>query len=210
MLHASSLAGVFGGAMALILSSGLAQASPGDLHRISGERVNLRAAPSDEAAIRSQVVAGQQLLEVRREGGWLGVRVLPTGEEGWVFANLTEPLAKSQLLSAPVANPLTSLSDSFARLIASIGDQLGYPLIAAAEPAANGALRVRASEAWLLNGGRDAHVLGALALYEMWKRHQNGRPVSLALLDSGGRDYISIRDLDGGPRLAFADRLATR
>lgn len=206
MLHVDSAAGVFGGALALLLSADLAQANPGDLHRVSGERVNLRAGPSDDAAIRSQVVAGQQLLEVRREGGWLGVRVLPTGEEGWVFSSLTEPLAQSQLLSAPAPNPLTSLSDGFARLVASLSDQLGYPLIAAAEPAGNGALRVRASEAWLLNGGRDAHALGALALYEMWKRHQNGRPVSLALLDSEGRDYISIRDLDGGPRLAFADR----
>ena len=46
---------------------------------------------------------------------------------------------------------------------------------------------------WLINGSRDVHLTTAVAIYEMWKNHQNGGPVRLVITDAQGRDYITDR-----------------
>jgi hypothetical protein len=46
--------------------------------------------------------------------------------------------------------------------------------------------------------------MGALAFYELWKNHQNGRPVTLVMTDDRGGEYIRIADGDLGPELAIA------
>jgi hypothetical protein len=70
------------------------------------------------------------------------------------------------------------------------------------QPAAD-LLRVVPTTDWLINGGRDVHLTTALAIYEMWKNHQNGGPVRLAVIDDQGRDYITIVDQDTLPRLSI-------
>jgi uncharacterized protein YgiM (DUF1202 family) len=80
-----------------LTGTGSLLAATGDTLRVVGERVNLRAGPSDNATVRSQVVQGEQLLELQRDGNWYGVRVLRTGEEGWIFGNLIEPMTASTL-----------------------------------------------------------------------------------------------------------------
>ena len=64
---------LFGSAVAypLVAILALPAASPtsaatGDTLRVVGERVNLRAGPSDDANVRSQIVQGEQLLVARR------------------------------------------------------------------------------------------------------------------------------------------------
>jgi len=85
------------GAALLTLAAGpaAAPAAPGDLHRVAAERVNLRAEPSEDAAVRRRVGRGEELLELKREGDWYGVRVTRTGEEGWVSRDLVERVARS-------------------------------------------------------------------------------------------------------------------
>jgi uncharacterized protein YgiM (DUF1202 family) len=70
-----------------------AEAAPGDIYRVTGSKVNLRSAPSDESTIRSTVAYGDELIELRREGRWLGVRVLGAGEEGWIYSGLPQVLS---------------------------------------------------------------------------------------------------------------------
>src|SRR5215216_781790 len=92
--------GLLTGAALLALAVGpaaAALAAPGDLHRVAAERVNLRAGPSEDAAVRRRVGRGEELLELRREGDWYGVRVTRTGEEGWVADDLVERVARSTL-----------------------------------------------------------------------------------------------------------------
>ncbi len=78
-----------------------ALAAPGDLHRVTAERVNLRAGPAEDAAVRRRLGPGEELLELRREGDWYGVRVGRTGEEGWVAGDLVERVARSTLDQPP-------------------------------------------------------------------------------------------------------------
>jgi hypothetical protein len=62
------------------------------------------------------------------------------------------------------------------------------------------ALRVTPSPNFLLNAGRDAHMALAMAIYQLWKNHQNQRPVRLDFNGPGGGPYIAIEDLQSGPR----------
>ena len=62
--------------------------------------VNLRAGPSDESNIRGRVEQGDEVIELTSDGNWRGVRVLQTGEEGWIYGGLLERVAPSGLLPA--------------------------------------------------------------------------------------------------------------
>jgi uncharacterized protein YgiM (DUF1202 family) len=202
-------ASVWGALLSGVLSSA-ALAAPGDIHRVSGaEVVNLRAGPSEASNIRGTVEQGDEVIELTREGNWIGLRVLRTGEEGWIYGGLLEQVAQSGLL--PGAGEGTGgdagflqLSESFDRLMRRVNGDLGYALVEEAAPVAEGVLQVRPTTAWLRSGGRDAHLMGALAFYELWKNHQNGRPVTLVMTDDREEEYIRIADGDLGPELTVA------
>ncbi|HZH28857.1 MAG TPA: SH3 domain-containing protein [Azospirillaceae bacterium] len=174
-----------------------AAAAPGDVWEITGERVNLRAGPSDSAAVRSQVMRGDDLLELRREGGWVGVRVLRTGEEGWIYGDLARRTTQSRL-GGTVDAGFQSLQQGFDQLAAGIGERLGYRLAREAARQADGSLRVLPTEEFMRFAGYEAHMMFALALHQMWKTQQNGRPASVSLTDTQGNPYIVVND--AGPQ----------
>jgi uncharacterized protein YraI len=195
------LTAVMSGMLAWSLIAGSAAAATGDLYRVSGERVNLRSGPSDSSTVRSMVERGDELVELRRERGWLGVRVVRTGEEGWIFQDLVERVARTQL--GAVALPdvgFRELSPEFNDLVAGFGEELGYAVVDKVEMTGGDALRVTPSQNFLLNAGRDAHMALAMAIYQLWKNHQNQRPVRLDFNGPGSGPYIAIEDLASGPR----------
>jgi hypothetical protein len=187
-----------------------ALAAPGDIHRVSGaEVVNLRAGPTDASNIRGRVDQGDEVIELTSDRNWVGVRVLQTGEEGWIYDGLLERVAQSGLLpgdGGAVSGDagFLQLSEDFDRLIRRVNDDLGYAMVEEAAPVADGVLQVRPTAAWLRSGGRDAHMMGALAFYQLWKNYQDGRPVTLVMTDEQGAEYIRIADGDLGPELAIA------
>src|SRR5918996_4046609 len=199
------------GFVALAFFSGTARAAPGDIHRVSGaEVVNLRAGPTDTSNIRGRVDQGDEVIELTRDGNWVGVRVLQTGEEGWIYGGLLERVAQSGLLpgdGGPGSGGdagFLQLSEGFDQLIRRVNDDLGYPMVEDASPVAEGVLQVQPTAAWLRSGGRGAPKMGAVAFYELWENYQNGRPGTLVMTDEQGREYIRIADGDLGPELAIA------
>ncbi len=184
-----------------------AGAAPGDIHRVAhAETVNLRAGPSNQANVRGTVQQGDQVIELTRSDNWLGVRVLRTGEEGWIFDQLLEPVARTTLgngAPTPVEDVgFLRWSEGFNRLLASINSDLRYPTVQKVDQPEGDLLRVVPTSDWLLNGSRADHLLGAAAMYEMWKNHQNGAPVRLVMQDDRGHDYITIVDQDSTPNLS--------
>ncbi|CAO3403006.1 SH3 domain-containing protein [Azospirillum palustre] len=180
-----------------------ALAASGDIHAVTGEKVNLRAGPSDDAAVRSTIMRGEDVVELRREGSWMGVRVLRTGEEGWLFSDLVKRQSASTLgsgESAPAPAGFGKLSPGFDGLVAGIGEQLGYRFADKVEQGANGMLRVIPTQEWLYNTSRDAKMFAALALYQMWKNYNNGKPVTVTL-GAQGPAAITIADAAKGPEL---------
>ena len=199
------------GAVLLGMLSGSALAAPGDIHRVAGaDVVNLRAGPTDTSNIRGRVDHGDEVIELTRDGNWVGVRVLQTGEEGWIYGGLLERVAQSGLLPGDAGQGsggdggFLQLSEGFDRLIRRVNDDLGYRMVEDAAPVADGVLQVQPTAAWLRSGGRDAHMMAALAFYQLWKNYQDGRPVALVMTDEQGREYIRIADGDLGPELAIA------
>ena len=81
MLRGMAMAGL------LLLGSGAALAEE---LRLKGERVNLRAGPSEDAKVKSRLGPDDALIQLKREGDWYSVRVVATGEEGWIAADLVE------------------------------------------------------------------------------------------------------------------------
>jgi len=188
-------------AAALMALSAPAMANPGDTYTITGDRVNVRSGPSDRASIRTTVQRGDELLELRQDGGWTGVRVLRTGEEGWVFSDLLRQRSASTLGSGGNGRgSFARYSSGFDRLIGRVNDELGYKFADRVEAGEDGLLRVTPSQEWLFNTSREAKIYAAMALYEMWKNHNNGRPVSVAL-GARGMNPITIEDGSNGPTM---------
>ncbi|PWC35828.1 SH3 domain-containing protein [Azospirillum sp. TSO35-2] len=180
-----------------------ALAASGDIHAVVGEKVNLRAGPSDDAAVRSTIMRGEEVVELRRDGNWMGVRVLRTGEEGWLFSDLVKRQTASTLGggdTAPAQAGFGRLSPGFDGLVAGISDHLGYRFADKVEQSGNGNLRVVPTQEWLYNTSRDAKMFAALALYQMWKNYNNGRPVTVTL-GAQGPTAITITDAAKGPEL---------
>ena len=198
--------------LALTFGGG-ALAAPGDIHRVTGaELVNLRAGPSDEANVRGRVEAGDEVIELTNEGNWVGVRVLPTGEEGWIYGGLLERTAASGLSAGGDGGGggladagFLQFSEGFNTLIHRINQDLGYGMVADVVSPSQGVLRVTPSAEWLRSGSRDAHVMAATAFYQMWKNHQNGARVTSVLTDAAGDDYVTIADTDRGPELTVGE-----
>jgi uncharacterized protein YgiM (DUF1202 family) len=187
-------------------TAGAAVAAPGDVHRVAGaDVVNLRAGPSDQTNIRGRVEAGDEVIELTREGSWAGVRVLGTGEEGWIYGGLLDTVSRSGLQPATEGSDagFLQLSESFDVLMRRINSQLGFPVVEAVEEAGDGSLRVVPTPQWLRDGSREAHMMTAAAIYQMWKNHQNSAPVEVVMADAAGEDYITIRDEASGPSLSI-------
>lgn len=201
------LLGAFGAVAGMPLA---AMAAPGEVHAVTAEKVNLRAGPSDGANVRSTVSRNDELVELRKEGEWLGVRVMRTGEEGWIFSDLVRRKTASTLsgegaATAPQRDATAGferLSPAFDGLVGRINDQFGYRFAERVEAGNNGTLRVVPTDAWVYNTSRDAKIYAALAVYQMWKNYNNGRPVNVVLGD-GERERITIGDSGDAPELSL-------
>lgn len=195
--------------LAAMIGIGSAAAAPGDVYRVTADRVNLRAGPSDDATVRTTVKLGEHLIELERKGEWVGVRVGNTGEEGWIYEDLLKRIAQSRLGTAGTGGPFEEFSRTFNSLMTSAKDTVGYPLVAKVRRTDTNTLRVTPTKEWLLKGGSDSHVMGAIAFYEMWKSYEDGAPVTVVLVSEQNRPYVTVRDTDAGPELRVA-RLGER
>jgi len=184
-----------------------AAAAPGDIHVVTNaDLVNLRAGPSDDTNVRGRVNEGDEVIELQREGNWVGVRVLPTGEEGWIYGGLLETKVRSGLDPTVQAGDagFMQLSEEFDLLMRDINSKLGFPVVSTVAQIADNALQVTPTPQWLVNGSREAHIMATAAIYQMWKNRQNMAPVSVSMLDAAGEDYIRIDDEPNGPSMSVA------
>ena len=189
------------GLMASVALAGAALAWPGDVYKVTGERVNLRAGPTDQAAVRSQVLQGEELIELAQHGRWLGVRVARTGDEGWVYGDLVRRTAQTTLGRRVSAAGFSRYSREFDGLIEAINGELGFPMVAALDQGPNNTLRVTPTPEWMLGTGRDAKLYAALALHQMW-RHHTGRAANVAML-MNNTPFLTVNDTSTGPAIAY-------
>jgi hypothetical protein len=186
---------------AVALAASAALAAPGDVYKVTSERVNLRAGPSDQSAVRSQVLQGDDVIELTQQGRWLGVRHARTGEEGWVYGDLVRRVSQSTLGRRASVVGFGKYSRDFDSLIETINGELGYPMVAAIDQGPNNTLRVTPTTEWMLGTGRDAKLYAAAAVHQMW-RNVTGRPGNVALM-YGSTPFITVNDGNAGPVMAY-------
>jgi uncharacterized protein YgiM (DUF1202 family) len=179
-----------------------AMAGTGDVYKVSGERVNLRAGPSNQAMVRGQLLQGEDLIELTQQGSWVGVRVARTGEEGWIYSDLIRRVSQSTLSRPLPAAGFARYSRDFDALIETINRDIGMPMVAEITQGANNTLRLTPTPEWMLGTGRDAKLYATLALYQMWKGMNPGRQANVALV-LGGANYVTVSDTPGGPVLVI-------
>jgi hypothetical protein len=115
------------GAFVLIAGiSAMGLAAPGDIQRVTGHRANLRAGPSEKTAVRTQLRQGDRLIELDREGNWLGVRSLGSDEEGWIHSSLVELVSPSRLERSKPTPSFRDLSEGFDSTLHGIDERLQY------------------------------------------------------------------------------------
>jgi hypothetical protein len=199
----NAFAALFGASLAAtpMLPPGSVAAATGDVLKVTADRANLRAGPSERSDVRGQVQSGDDLIELRRQGEWIGVRIGRTGEEGWIYSNLVQLATASTLGGDAAPSGFKEISPGFDSLVRSVDERNGFPMVARVETSDDRTLRVTPTREWLLNGDGSGHVLGALAFYGIWKSQQEQQPVTVLLLDEQGREYITIRDGENGPSL---------
>ena len=196
-----TLAGLLASALAVP-----AAAAPGDLHEVTPDLVNLRASPSDTASVRDRVAGGTQVIELRRDGGWLGVRVVPTGQEGWIYGELVRQVASSQLGDGGGTAGFGAYGADLDMLLHQINERLGVEMVGEVAESGN-LLTVTPTDSWLRVTSQDAQLMAAAAIYAMWKNHHDQAPVEMVLLDASGEEYVAIRDQgDAGPQLIVIDQ----
>jgi hypothetical protein len=183
-----------------------AVAGPGDLHEVAADLVNLRASPSDAASVRDRVESGTEVIELRRDGGWIGVRVVPTGQEGWIYGELLREVAASQLGEGDGSVGLGAYSRDLDALLYQVSERFGAPMLAEVSESGS-TLTLRPTETWLRASSADAQMMAASAIYGMWKNYRNQAPVEVVMLDSDGEEYVAIRDRgEAGPQLSVVDQ----
>ena len=200
---AALLAGVLAGAAT-------ASAGTGDIYRVVSERANLRSAPGDRSTVRTTLPKDEQMVELRTDGHWLGVRVLKSGEEGWIYSEIVQVVSQSNLgeVGSDSQAGFGKLSAEFDKVVGQIDQVTGYTLAGKIEQKGN-ALRVVPTPEWLLGTGRDAKLYAAAALYAMWKNYNNGRDVTVHL-GADDNTGITIGDSGSGPLLKAPMFVATR
>lgn len=65
--------------------------TPETLFRVAGDRVNMRSGPSTTNAVVASLPGGTLAEAIGAEGGWMRIRVLDTGAEGFMSARFLEP-----------------------------------------------------------------------------------------------------------------------
>ncbi|MGF1551694.1 MAG: SH3 domain-containing protein [Paracoccaceae bacterium] len=158
-----------------------ALAGPGDVHEVTADLVNLRAGPSDDASIRDRLEGGAQVIELTRDGGWIGVRVEGTGQQGWIYGELLERVSSADLGSGSEETAgFGAYSQDFDRLMTQISDRLGADLFSnVAEEGST--LTLTLSAPWLRASSQEAQVMAASAVYGMWKAYRDQAPVTVQL-----------------------------
>jgi hypothetical protein len=199
--------------LAALIASALAVpalAGPGDLHEVTADLVNLRASPSDAAAVRDRIEGATQVIELRRDGSWLGVRVVPTGQEGWIYGELLRQVERSRLGEGERTAGFDKYSRDLDSLFYQVHERLGASMLA--EIAESGSrLTLTPTESWLRVSSQDAQLMAVTAIYGMWKNYQNQAPVEVVLLDASGEEYVVVRDLgESGPELTVIDQASGR
>ncbi len=163
---------------------GAASATNGNLLFVNGNKVNVRAGPSASDAVILQVVKGDKLKELQRQGEWVNVAIEAAGSMtvGWIHLSL---VTKSDPAAVAVTKNTTYDYPQFETAVMAfsrrVHDDSGVRLYTAVEHVDQGVVKVTVAEDWL--GFSEANQRSHLdSLFDMWARVGGVRPPRTVLV----------------------------
>jgi len=75
-------------AVFLLWQANYTMAGPGDTLLVRGSNVNVRTGPGRDFSVARQVDKGTAVIETKRQGEWIAVKVPSTALSGWIYADL--------------------------------------------------------------------------------------------------------------------------
>jgi len=140
--------------VAALAFAGSAAAAPGDVFEVTSARVNLRAGPSTQDAVVGQAVQGDRLVERRREGEWIEVRLREGADSPvWIHTSLVRRAAAPAAggVDAPAAaggSPLAQFRGAIDGLNQQSRQRGGVAYYEGVEETGPGTVRITVGKAW--------------------------------------------------------------
>ncbi|HEX5077982.1 MAG TPA: SH3 domain-containing protein [Geminicoccaceae bacterium] len=190
-----------------VLAAGVAHAAPGDALQVSGSNVNVRAGPSTDAGILTQVRRHEPAIEQRRQGQWVEVELPNQNVLGWIHGSLLGPAPAGSAagtgqgdvaainVGGTAAAATADAEDSsalgrFRRDVEYFNSRAlavaGVDLFTDVQPLGEGSVQVVTTDAWttISAPGQQSYLN---ALFGRWRAAVGGdRALRLEIVDSGG------------------------
>lgn len=192
----------FVAALVLVLAAAVApgaRAAPDDLLVITGDRVNLRGGPGKDQPVVDKLGRGQIVIERERRGEWLRVDAGGGQAGGWVHQSLIQVLPDDDGVVATGSAAFQAFRQALERESRRVLAETGvYPYLVA-EDLGDGMVVITPSHDWLIGGGDLTD--DAWSVFRLWKAHNDGRSVTVAITDERGNVYITVQDTASEPLL---------
>ena len=168
-----------------------AGAASGDILVLGAEESPLLVQPATESRKVATLKKGAEMMERRRQAGWVYVIALEEGEAGWV------PLSAIDWKEEEASgDALKTFLLEFTPLNNNLETYLGEKPFARAEDVGKGLLRITANDKWLAEG---RHHPNLNIIFEIWGRVNGARAVAVSVVDSAGVEKFFMLEGPEGP-----------
>lgn len=173
--------------LACFLAATTAVAAPGDKLYATANAVNVRSAPTTDSAAIAQVARGQELMEFGREGEWVAVGIVGTGEDGYIHQSLVSNVRPSGPAPSATSDAYRRFEQSFRQLNDSIQSQYGIRLFSGSHYQGDGIVEVTATPDWLA-APADSQRSSLQTVFNLWDAAEGtGLPIAVYVVDQGGQ-----------------------
>lgn len=165
-------------------------AANGDALIITGNIVNLRTAPSTDAASPIKLLKDRKVIEIQRQGDWIEVKTNREDiKSGWIYKTLIRKLKKKE---SAEEKRFRIFEQRFNAYKENVRNQNGIPQFKEVIDKGEGTIHVIATEAWLAT----THETRGVSLIDVFKLWSDVVPVgsslSVIVLDEQGEQHTMM------------------
>lgn len=173
-----------------ILAISNSHAAAGDQLIITGNIVNIRTAPSTDAALAIKLSKDRKVIEIQRQGDWVEIKTNRDDiKTGWIYKTLIRKLKKKESLEEKRFRVFKQRFNAYKE---NIRKQNGIPQFKEVIDKGEGTIHVIATEAWLAK----THEARGVPLNEVFKLWSDVVPVgssmSVIVLDEQGEQHTMM------------------
>jgi Bacterial SH3 domain len=163
-------------------------AETGDALIITGDIVNLRTAPSTDAASPIKLLKDRKVIEIQRQGDWVEIKTNRDDiKTGWVYKSL---IIKAKTRESADEKRFRVFKQRFIDLNQGIKKQNGIPYFKDVIDKGNGAIHVIASAVWLAKT-QEARGGPLNDVFKLWSDVVPvGSSMSVIVLDEQGEQHM--------------------